>query len=370
MQTINEIFKAYGPEYIKSFGASMPNNHKKVIDAIISCRTKACGVVVYECTKCGTMHTTFRSCGNRHCPQCQNHKIKLWVKKQMKNQLPVHYFTCDLQVMTTFTMPQQIRRFIRSNQKIAYSAMFKASSGALKKLIPDSKYVGGDVPGFFGALHTWGRQLQYHPHIHYIMPGGAVTKDDGKWHSSRKDFYLPVKALSKIFRSKFYNEIKKAGLLSCIPSHVWEIDWNVNCRAMGNSTNGIKYLSPYVFKVAISDNRIIKVENRRVYFRYKKTKSNRFRTMQLNVMEFIRRFLQHVLPTGFMKIRYYGFLHPSSSISLGMVRRALKEVLDADFMEEEPEAETKPEILCPNCGGKLKYYYSILPYQMIPADTG
>ena len=380
MQTINEIFKTFGPEYIKSFGKSMPNNHnlkvtrKKVINAIVSCRTKACGMVVYECTKCGTMHTTFRSCGNRHCPKCQNHnlkatrKIKLWVEKQMKRCLPVHYFTCDLQVMITFTVPEQIRRFIRSNQKIAYSAMFKASSGAIKKLVPDPKYIGGNVPGFFGALHTWGRQLQYHPHIHYIVPGGAVTKQDGKWHSSRKDFYLPVKALSKIFKAKFCDEMKKAGLLSSIPSKVWKFAWNVNCQAIGNSTKGIKYLAPYVFKVAISDSRIIKVENREVFFWYKKTKSNRRRTMRLDVMEFIRRFLQHVLPTGFMKIRYYGFLHPSSSISLELVRRTLKEVCDVEFIESE--SGTKPEILCPDCGGKLKYYYSILPYQMIPADTG
>lgn len=362
MGTINEIFKTFGPEYIESFGKSMPNNHKKVIDAIISCRTKACGMVVYECTKCGTMHTTFRSCGNRHCPKCQNHKIKLWVEKQMKRCLPVHYF------MITFTVPEQIRRFIRSNQKIAYSAMFKASSEALKKLVPDPKYIGGDVPGFFGALHTWGRQLQYHPHIHYIVPGGAITKQDGKWHSSRKDFYLPVKALSKIFKAKFCDEMKKAGLLSSIPSKVWKFAWNVNCQAIGNSTKGIKYLAPYVFKVAISDSRIIKVENREVFFWYKKTKSNRKRTMRLNVMEFIRRFLQHVLPTGFMKIRYYGFLHPSSSISLKLIQKNLKELYDTEL--EEPEQEAKPEIICPNCGGELKYYYSILPYQIIPSNTG
>jgi len=170
METINEIFRAFGSEYIKSFGTSMPNNHKKVIAAIISCRTKACGMVVYKCTKCGTKHTTFRSCGNRHCPKCQNFKIKLWVEKQMKHCLPVHYF------MITFTVPEQIRRFIRSNQKIAYSAMFKASSGALHQILN----ILDDVPGFFGALHTWGRQLQYHPHIHYIVPGGAITKHDGK----------------------------------------------------------------------------------------------------------------------------------------------------------------------------------------------
>lgn len=364
MYSINEIFRTFGPEYIQSFGMSMPNAHRKVIDAIIECRTQACGMVVYECAKCGIPHITFRSCGNRHCPKCQNHKIKLWVEKQMKRQLPGHHF------MVTFTVPEQFRRFIRSNQRIAYAAMFKASSETMKKLTPDPKYIGGDLPGFFGVLHTWGRQLQYHPHIHYIVPGGAILREDGSWHPSRIDFYLPVKAMSKIFRAKFCEEMEKAGLLPQIPAHIRTIDWNVNCQAIGSSERSIKYLAPYVFKVAISDSRIVKVDGRDVYIRYKKTGSKRRRTMKLDVMEFIRRFLQHVLPTGFMKVRYYGFLSPSSSISLDHIRKLLEKAYDIKIVEPEPGTETKSVNICPHCGGELKYCYSILPFQMIPMDTG
>jgi len=342
----------------------MPNDHLKVIDAIIECRTQACGMAVYECAECGIWHMTFRSCGNRHCPKCQNHKIKLWVEKQMKRQLPGHHF------MVTFTVPEQLRRFIRSNQRIAYAAMFKASSETMKKLTLDPKYIGGDLPGFFGILHTWGRQLQYHPHIHYIVPGGAILKEDGSWHPSRIDFYLPVRAMSKIFRAKFCEEMEKAGLLPQLPAAVRTIDWNVNCQAIGSSEHSIKYLAPYVFKVAISDNRIVKVDGRDVYIRYKKTGSERRRTMKLDVMEFIRRFLQHVLPTGFMKIRYYGFLSPSSSMSLDHIRKLLEKAYDIKFVEPEPDTETKPGIICPHCGGELKYCYSILPFQMIPINTG
>ncbi len=321
-------------------------------------------MVVYKCIKCNTEHMTYRSCGNRHCPKCQNHKTRLWVDKQIKRQLPGHHF------MITFTVPEQLRRFIRSNQRIAYAALFKASSQTMKQLTPDPKYIGGDMPGFFGVLHTWGRQLQYHPHIHYVVPGGAVLKKDGSWHSSRVDFYLPVKAMSKILRKKFYHEMEKTGLLSSIPDCVWTTNWNVNCQAIGNSGNSIKYLAPYVFKVAISDSRIVKVDGRNVFLRYKKKGSGRWRTMKLDVMEFIRRFLQHVLPTGFMKVRYYGFLNPSSSFTLEYIRQLMGDVNDCKFTEAETESEAKPALFCSHCEGELKYSYSILPYKMIPPDTG
>ena len=278
----------------------------------------------------------------------------------MKRQLPGHHF------MITFTLPEQLRDFARSNQRVVYAAMFKASSETIKKLSSDPKYIGGDLPGFFGVLHTWGRQLQYHPHIHYIAPGGAILKEDGTWHPSRTDFYLPVRAMSKIFRAKVCEEMKKEGLLTQIPADVWKIDWNVNCQPVGDSRNSIKYLSAYVFKVAISDSRIVKVENRDVYFKYKKTGSKRWRTMKLDVMEFIRRFLQHVLPTGFMKIRYYGFMNPSSAISLDDLRVIMEEKDGQEMVMYVDDTEAVPTIPCPKCGGPLKYYCSVLPFQMIP----
>ena len=282
----------------------------------------------------------------------------------MKRQLPGHHF------MITFTVPEQLRRFIRSNQRAAYAAMFMASSQTIKKLTPDPKYIGGDLPGFFGVLHTWGRQLQYHPHIHYIVPGGAILKEDGSWHPSRIDFYLPVKAMSKIFRAKFCDEMKKEGLLSQIPANVWKIDWNVNSQAVGSSNSSIKYLAPYIFKVAISDHRIVKVKGRNVFIRYKKTGSERWRTMELDAMEFLRRFLQHVLPGGFMKVRHYGFLSPSSSISLDYIRELMEATYGIEAVEPTSNPKTLPDIICPKCGGMLKYSYSVLPYQMVPQKPG
>ena len=264
METIKDIFTTYGPEYIERFGEAMPAEHRKAIHAIINCRTQEYGIAVYKCQECGRTHMLFRSCGNRHCPTCQNHKTRWWQEKQFERQVAGHHF------MITFTVPEQIRPFIRSNQRIAYAAMFKSSSKALKALAADKRFVGGDIPGFFGALHTWGRQLHYHPHIHYIVPGGAFSSKEGLWRPSRLDFFAPVKALSKIFKAKFRDEMKKAGLYGDIPSDVWNIGWNVNSQAVGSSEQSIKYLAPYVFKVAISNSRIVKVEDGKVTFRYKK----------------------------------------------------------------------------------------------------
>jgi len=282
MTTINEIFQEYAPEYIGRFGQSMPSEHRKVIDAIIHCRTQDCGTMIYQCEDCGQNHIVFRSCGNRHCPNCQHRKTHQWLTKQVHRQLPGHHF------MITFTVPKQIRRFIRSHQRLGYAAMFKASSETMKKLALDEKFIGGDLPGFLGVLHTWGRQLAYHPHIHYVVPGGALSKKDGWWHPSRLDFFLPVKAMSKIFKAKFRDEMSKSNLDANIPEEVWDQDWVVNCQAVGAGAHSVKYLAPYVFKVAISNSRIIKVENHKVFFKYKKPKSNRWRTMSLDVMELVR----------------------------------------------------------------------------------
>lgn len=168
----------------------------------------------------------------------------------MQRQLPGHHF------MMTFTVPEGLRRFIRSNQRVGYSALFTTSSDAIKKLARDKKHMGGDLPGFFGVLHTWGRTQEYHPHIHYVVAGGALSIRDRTWHPSRIDFYLPVRALSKIFRAKFKDAMIKAGLFEHIPAEVWLQDWNVNCQAVGESQASLKYLAPYVFKVAISNHRM------------------------------------------------------------------------------------------------------------------
>jgi hypothetical protein len=364
MITINEIFTTYGTQYIERFGDHMPRGHLKVINAITSCRTSACGLVIYRCTRCGTSHTMFRSCGNRHCPVCQNHKSRQWLNQQMMRQVPGHHF------MITFTVPQSLRRAIRSHQRNAYGALFTASSQTLKVVAKNKRFVGGDLPGFFGVLHTWGRQLQYHPHIHYVVPGGAFSTSDGQWHPSPVSFFAPVKVISKIFRAKLRDELKRLDVIKDIDPDVWQQDFVVNCQAVGTCHESVRYLAPYVFKVAISNSRIIKLEGGKVFFRYQKPHSRRWRSMALDIMEFMRRYLQHVLPTGFMKVRHYGFMSPGSSVDLEKVRSLIE--LAYGFELDVPEFAQHNDVYprCPDCGGKLEVRCWIHPLIARIAEYG
>jgi hypothetical protein len=355
MEKINDIFRTFGPEYLQRFGDDVPKEHRKAMDAILKCHTEEAGLAFYECDDCGHPHMVYRSCGNRHCPSCQHHKTREWLETRLNRQLPGHHF------LLTFTVPESLRRFIRSHQRLAYAALFKASAGAIKKLAADDRHIGGDLTGFFGVLHTWGRTLEYHPHIHYIAAGGALSAKDGAWHPSPIGFYLPIRALSKIFRAKFRDEMEDAGLFGEIPAQAWETEWNVNSQAVGASSASLKYLAPYVFKVAIANSRILKVENRTVTFRYRKPRCSRWRIMVLEVMEFIRRFLQHVLPTGFMKVRYFGFMNPNCKVALDTISALIE--LSYGFNLPELEADGLDPwqpITCPSCGGVLKLRMIVL----------
>lgn len=360
MVAIQNIFREHAPAYLEKYGDRMPRNHRSVIDAILSCRTPACGMTVYECAGCGKHHHIFRSCGNRHCPACQNQKALDWMDRQLDRQVPGPYF------MITFTVPKEIRRFFRSRQSIAYDALFKASSAAMKKLVRDGKFIGGDVPGFFGVLHTWGRTLNYHPHIHYVVAGGAWSKDDNAWHPSRPDFYVPNKALSRICRAKFRDLMRDAGMSRLIDPGIFREGWNVNIQPVGAAEQSIRYLSHYVFKVAISDHRIVDAADGTVTFSYKKPKSRRTRYMELDAQDFMSRFLQHSLPPGFMKVRYYGFMHSCSGVPLENVRASIEMMHAFELVVPETPRDNREKSgpTCPDCGGELKYCYSVLPHQV------
>ena len=197
-----------------------------------------------------------------------------------------------------------------------------------------------------------------------------MSRKENRWHCARIDFYLPVRAMSKMFKAKFKDEMKKADLLSAIPAEVWKIAWNVNCQAVGSSKRSVKYLAPYVFKVAISNRRIVKHENRKVLVTYQKPRSNRRRIMALEVMEFLRRFLQHTLPTGFMKIRYYGFLNPASAVPLSKIRTLIERACGFEVACPKPKVEPVVSPTCPRCGGELTYLYSLLPFMLPPTRPG
>lgn len=355
MGRLQDLFRTHGPAYLDQFGSAMPTAHKKVIAAIIACRTEAAGATLYTCDACGQLHALPRSCGNRHCPGCQQGKGLQWLERHRARHLPGEHF------LLTFTVPALLRAFLRRHQKLGYGALFEASAGAIKTLAADPRHIGGDLAGFFGVLHTWGRTLQYHPHIHYVVPGGALSRADGRWHPARPGFYLPVKALSRIFRAKVRDALDAHGLLGETPGEVWSMDWNVNCQAAGDGRRVIEYLAHYVFKVAISERRILHVDAHQVRFRYRQPHSRRPRTMTLPIREFLRRFLQHVLPRGFMKVRYYGFLSPSSSVSLEEVKARIELAYGFALPVPETPIDAVTPLRCRHCGGVLRFRRVLLP---------
>ena len=360
MSAIQEIFKKYVPEYLALYSDRMPKVHKKVIRAIQQCRTGTFGTALYVCEGCGTTHTLQCSCGNRHCPTCQKEKATQWLQMQTRKLLPCNYF------FLTFTLPEGLRSVIRTHQQAGYEALFSCTYSALRKLASDKRFVGTSRIGFLATLHTWGGQLQYHPHLHLILPAGGLAEDGRSWLPSRQDLFVHTKPLARIFRAKFRDAMKAAGLLEEIDPSVWKAEWVIDNKAVGNGKTTLRYLARYVFRVAISNNRIISYDNHTVTFRYKDSNTGKWQKMRLDAMEFIRRFLQHVLPTGFMKIRYYGFLNSNCRITIEkvcelictlyeMIRRVLPEV-------------AKPKripLKCRQCGHTLRRVLFLVPFREV-----
>ena len=346
MTTLRDIFTAFAPEYLERY-PNLPTAHRKVLSALQQCQSGHYGHSLYQCPTCGEQHRVNHSCGNRHCPQCQQHKTQQWLQHHLDKQLPGPHF------LMTFTVPETLRPFIRSHQRPAYQALFQASATALKRLAQDERFIGADLPGFTGVLHTWGRQLQYHPHIHYIVPGGGLSKDRTTWCPARATFFVPVKALSPIYRALFKEAMRQAGLLEHIDPQVWTIPWNVHSQANHHGHSAFTYLAPYVFRVAISNRRIVGLQDRTVTFTYRKVGSARPRTAQLDVMEFLRRFLQHVLPDGFMKVRHFGLLHASCAVPLATIRRLIGQVHPGEGTPPPRKSPPPRVACCPTCGGPM-----------------
>ena len=356
MSAIQKIFRIYSKQYLALYGERMPKIHKKAIKDICDCRSGSFGTLIYACNDCNTIQPIPCCCGNRHCPTCQQHKSEQWLHKQMENLLPTHYF------LLTITLPQGLRDVSRSHQKIVYKAMFSCGHEALKKLAKDKRYVGSKQIGYLAVLHTWGSMLQYHPHIHLVIPGGAVSKKGDQWLSSRQDLFVHTKPLAIVFKAKFRDAMKKAKLFNKIDPGIWKQEWVVDSRYAGKGQNSLKYLARYVFRVAISNNRIKSIENNAINFLYKDRQRKTWKTMTLEPMEFIRRFLQHVLPKGFMKIRHYGFLNPNSALSIEKLRELISLIHNviADISLSIPEL-VKHKIKCACCGNPLRYIAFLKP---------
>jgi hypothetical protein len=276
--------------------------------------------------------------------------------------LPAPYF------LLTFTLPGELRRVARSHQKLVYHLLFRASADAVQYLAQDPRFIGGQI-GMVGVLHTWGRNLAYHPHVHYLVPAGGLAAD-GNWRPARKNFLLPVKALSRIFRAKFRDALRKTDCFADVPVEVWKQEWVVHCQPVGRGLNALKYLAPYIFRVAISNNRILKLADGRVTFRYRTSDTGKSRVCTLDAEEFIRRFLQHVLPKAFVKVRYYGFLGSGLRQRLAALREQLgNSPEDLPPLPEVADQDIQPSphaVLCPTCGQVMQRRSIIRPQERSP----
>ena len=358
MLEVADIFRLHGPAYREKFGHRMLPSHRRAMQDIETCRTESLGGQVYFCHQCQQQRYSYHSCKNRHCPKCQNEQANDWLAEQQNLLLPIHHF------LVTFTLPKELRALARSHQKTIYNLLFRTSSAALRQLAQDPRFVGARL-AMVGVLHTWTRQLLYHPHVHYIVTGGGLT-DDGRWRAARKDFLVPVKALSPIFRAKFRDALKQSELFAQVPAQVWQKDWVVHSEPVGSGRQAFQYLAPYIFRVALSNNRLRQLDNGNVSFSYKESATDQLKHCTLTAEEFIRRFLQHVLPPRFIKVRYFGLLSPCNRHLLQNARLLLSPTTSKLNREAVKTTAPLPLPTCPHCGGPLTLLSPLAPRGRAP----
>src|SRR5580704_14796674 len=318
---VADIFRRYGEAYRQQHAASLSPAQRRVMTAIQVCRTAALGGHLERCNGCHHERPCYDSCRDRHCPKCQSHARAAWVEKRTSEVLATHYFH------VVFTIPEQIAALTYQNKDLVYGILFRATAETLSTIAADPKHLGAEI-GFFAVLHSWGQNLLFHPHLHCVVPGGGISLDGTRWISCRPRFFLPVRVLSRLFRRlflKYLQEAFDAGKLRLFSSleslrdpqafnghldPVRKLEWVVYAKPpFAGPQQVVDYVGRYTHRVAISNYRIVDIEDGRVRFNWRDYRdNNQQKTMTLSADEFIRRFLLHVLPSGFHRIRYYGFL--------------------------------------------------------------
>jgi Putative transposase/Transposase zinc-binding domain len=371
--SVHQLLRQLAPEYCKRFGSSMPLRHRRVLNKILRCRTPALGGQLFQCPECPGFDYRYHSCNDRHCPQCGQTDAEDWLQRQRARLLlPVPYF------LVTFTVPEELRFFIRSHQRIALDLLFGSSAQALQDLAANPRRLGAQL-GMLGVLHTWSRTLIFHPHIHYLVPGGGLSPDGRRWIAAGK-FLLHHKALGVHCRTLFKTRLQKEHpeLFAMVPAQVWKRPWNVGCQAAGSGENALRYLSRYVFKTATS-NRIVRLlPEGKLRWDYRESKTGRHTSIPLDPLEFMSRFLQHILPPHFARVRTFGWLHPAAKVRANRVRALLRQAplltpaeKDAWQPPADPQNQTPPlpqlttlnlqPVLCPRCQKVMQLVGSWLP---------
>ena len=372
MIAVADVFRRFASDYLSAHGTSVLPSHSRAIADILQCRTEALGGHLWRCTCCSAEVYSYHSCKNRSCPQCHRDQTERWIAAREAELLECPYFH------VTVTVPEELRDALRSNQKDGYAALMKAAAEAIIELARDRRYVGGTV-GVMAVLHTWTQQLVYHPHVHCLVTGGGVSDDGRDWHPARAKFLVPTKPLAVLVRAKMRAALAKRRPDLDLPQAAWRKPWVIHCTAWGDGAQAVlSYLSRYVFRVAITENRIVDLDDATVTIRHKHRASNRWRTTRLDGNEFMRRFLQHVLPKGLHKIRYFGLWHHSRRDHATHARQMLvldrpsraastAEPADPATTGEQPSITlpAQPSRLCPHCKtGRLAHVRMLYPRQV------
>lgn len=365
MLEIADIICTAGPAYCEAHGPRLLPSHRRALDDLVTCRTAARGGHLRQCDHCDQTQYRYHSCRNRHCPKCHGEQTRRWLDLHRTRLLPCPYF------LVTFTLPQELRAIARSHQRTLYDALVRAAAETLLTLAADPTHLGAR-PAILAVLHTWTQDVRYHPHVHVLMTGGGLAPDGSRWvPTPRPDFLFPGYVLSPVFRGKLRDALLRANLADHVAPGTWTREWVVHVQPAGSGQRVLEYLARYVFRIAITNRRLESFANGRVTFRYRDRRTGQLASRTLPAPTFLARFLQHVLPRGFAKVRHYGLASPTCRRQLEAARTALSPAPTSLASSSSPDeagaaAATEPVGMpevdrCPGCHIGRLVVVAILP---------
>jgi len=353
MSVLADWLVRQAPAWLAGRHGPLPPEQRRALTAIQRCRTPELGGRVYACTDCKGHDFAYHSCHHRACPRCGGQGAVEWTRKQEEKLLPVPYF------FWTFTVPDTLRAAFRADPARLQDILFAESFAALQAVADLPRHLGGAL-GAVAVLHTWGRQLQQHPHVHLIVPGGGLRADGKRWQRCRKpEWFLPVQAVAAAFRRGFEEALRaeSPALTAALPGAIWRADWNVDVQAAGTGREVVRYLARYVKRTAISDERILEADDGKVRFSYTDSQTGQRRECEFTAEEFMRRYLQHVPPPGRHRVRYFGWMHPAAWRRRLRIEGLLRKMIVVRAAAPPPETSR----CCPHCGSLALVLVGLMP---------
>lgn len=353
MIELSAIAKHYHDEFKQKYAKQMKGVHHQALKQIMACHTPQAGAMLYHCDDCQTDSTLYPSCGHRHCPACQHKSNSDWLALQQQKLLPVDYY------LVTFTLPYQLRRFVWTHQKWAYQAMFIAAKKTVDAFFKRDKRLG-ENNGLLAVLHTHSRTLEFHPHIHLVVPAGGLDKSRKHWQQKSGKYLFKSDNLAKVFRGKFSALMCESGYY--LPPKT-PTSWVVDCQHVGKGDSALTYLARYLYRGVVNEKNILSINNDQVTFQYQESKTKQFKTITEQATAFLWRVLQHVLPKGFQRARNYGFLHGNAKKTLRLLQLILK-------VELPPlVTSNKKGVCCPKCARQMTLYLMRIGQRVIIGVT-